>query len=278
LKEVLAKAPNSEKESFFLYLHLIQPHRPYRPHPPYDKLFGPGFDKFEIRQKKGMINMYDAEIREADDLIGKILNHPKISRLLKKSYVLISGDHGEGFGEHGHLDHGNSLYNELLRIPLIIAPPQRETNRSFKVPSQVSNIDLFPTILSLAGIQSPPSAEGKNLFRYLTQKPSSGESELFFSEGQHSGNIEALACFRGNMKYIYEPKQHSPVLRLYNLGLDPGEWKNLVREGIKFSQLHDSLLQHKADNERRRSRFHQKTNQPDPETVERLRALGYVTN
>jgi arylsulfatase A-like enzyme len=153
------------KVPVFIYLHVVYPHRPYIPPPPHDSLFGPGFKRVEEREKQGVINRYDGEIRYTDDLVGMILGSLKKRGILERTIIVVTSDHGEGFWEHGLSEHGNSLFNELLRVPLIIFLPGGRGRAPKRVEEPASNIDLYPTILEMAGVTPPAGTDGKSLMR-----------------------------------------------------------------------------------------------------------------
>ena len=95
IKEVSERLDKINEDYFFVYLHLIYPHRPYGPPPPYNEVFGKGYKEYVIEEKEGMINMYDGEIKYTDDLIGGILDNLRKRKLLNNTYIIITSDHGE---------------------------------------------------------------------------------------------------------------------------------------------------------------------------------------
>lgn len=277
LKEFVEQIDSAKGSRMFVYLHLMYPHQPYIPPAPYDKIFGTGFQNVNRREKQGIINMYDGEIRQTDDLIAKIQQSLRHRKLSKETYVLVTSDHGEGFWEHGHFEHGNSFFNELLRIPLIIAPPEDKGTSPLQVSEAVSNIDLFPTILQLAQVTPPQETAGKSLLRYITPTEDPPESNFIFSQSLHSVDINGAACLKQNMKYIYQPNLAFRPHQLYDVLKDPRERNNLVKRGENYSAMQQHLLAHLKENERKRSTLERKSLEPDAETKERLRALGYLS-
>lgn len=150
LKNFIKEKP---EKKFFIYLHLLYLHQPYNPPAPYQNMFGPGYNFHQTLQqlkktdREGMINNYDGEIRMTDDLIKNIFELLKKYQLLENTYVIITADHGEGFFDHGQVDHGNSLHGELLKIPLIIHLPKNSKLKPKIVAESASNIALFPTLI-----------------------------------------------------------------------------------------------------------------------------------
>ena len=168
LEYLLKKATESNKPGFF-FTTIMHPHTPYYP-PKWarDKLFG----KREISQKAfeiqtdfhswingnhgdcenaidDMRNLYKAELLYGDSLIGDFINSLKKSNLYDDSIIIITSDHGEFFGEHGNLNHGATIFNELFRLPCIIKTPE---NKHIEISKLTTHVDLFPTIMDLLNI------------------------------------------------------------------------------------------------------------------------------
>ena len=259
----------------FLYLHLVYPHMPYKPAPPYDTMFGTGFQQLLKKERQGIINMYDGEIRQTDEIIGKINEQLRRKNLIDETYVLVTSDHGEAFWEHRRFGHGNSYFDEVLKIALVIGVPQ-SAGKPIQISEPVSNIDIFPTILQLGSVDLPHGTPGKSLLRYAMTHFSRSEPEFLFSESTSSKDIYAAACLKQNRKYIYEPNLRDVQHHVYDLSVDPNEMRNLAADMSTYSVLQKRLLQHLRENEDRRSRLQLKTVEPDDETKERLRALGYI--
>ncbi len=274
LKEFNQQIEAAHGKRVFLYLHLVYPHMPYKPVPPYDTMFGAGFQKLVKKERQGIINMYDGEIRQTDELIGKINEQLRKKNLSDETYVLVTSDHGEAFWEHRRFGHGNSYFDEVLRIAMIIGTPEGKA-KPIQISAPVSNIDVFPTILQLASVNIPQGTPGKSLLRFMSPAKST-ELEFLFSESTSSKDIYAASCLTGNRKYIYEPNMRDVQHHLYHLSEDPAEMRNRAIDEAAYSDLHQRLLEHQQENEKRRSGLRLKRAEPDEETKERLRALGYV--
>jgi len=146
----------------FLWVHLFEPHEPYVMHPehPFGSLDAPT-DR----------DRYDSEVAAADAGIGKILARVRERR--PNAVVMLTADHGEEFGEHGGRYHGTTVYDEQVRVPLIIAgagAPKR-------VASVVQTIDLLPTTLSALGIPRPARLRGRDLGALIADRPSPSPKE-----------------------------------------------------------------------------------------------------
>jgi hypothetical protein len=146
----LASAPTDKP--LFLWVHFFEPHEPYVMHP--DHPFGGDHPKD--------IDAYDSEIAAADAGIGKIVAQVRASR--PRAVVLLTADHGEEFGDHGGRYHGTTVYEEQVRVPLVVAAPGLQPRVSSTV---VQTIDLLPTVLSALGIPRPPRLRGRDLGNVL---------------------------------------------------------------------------------------------------------------
>jgi len=138
---------------FFLWLHYIDPHHAYQDHA--DINFGADAE-----------DLYDEEILYTDRQIGRLLAGLDASPFADDTYVIVNSDHGEGFYEHGYRYHGQHLYNDQVRVPLIIAGPGLPSRQ---IEQPVSLIDLVPTLLELAGLAVPSDLPGVSLLPYGTR-------------------------------------------------------------------------------------------------------------
>jgi arylsulfatase A-like enzyme len=147
--------------TFFLFLHTYQVHGPYSPPESYKSLFRdePGREPPGIPRDSALA--YDQEARYADDHIGPFLAHLARLGLSERSIVVILSDHGDEFGEHGGMGHGRTLYQEVLRVPLVIAAPG--ILAPTEVTSPVSLLDVAPTILDLVGLGPTAGQRGTSL-------------------------------------------------------------------------------------------------------------------
>src|SRR5690606_9113771 len=135
----------------FTWVHLFGPHEPYEAQE--------GFD-FGARD----VDLYDSEVREADRTLGNVV------RLIRnrdpRAVVIVTADHGEEFGDHGGRYHGSSVYDEQVRVPLVVDIPGVTEGRRVKEP--VQTIDLLPTVLSGLSVPIPPRIRGRDLSRVIT--------------------------------------------------------------------------------------------------------------
>jgi arylsulfatase A-like enzyme len=174
LKQAAAK-----KERFVLWTHLFEPHSSYMVHP--------GF-RYQARGVEGLEEKYDYEIGFVDYWAGKIITALETTGLRKNTAVLVVADHGEAWGEHKHLFHGQDLTEEQLRVPFILSIPGR---KPVVVDSEAALVDVGPTLLDLVGLQSPPSFRGRSLLPALAAGDDAAEPVLAKTELSGKGDKES---------------------------------------------------------------------------------------
>jgi arylsulfatase A-like enzyme/predicted Zn-dependent protease len=235
----------------FLFLHLYEPHKPYTPP-----------DRF------AEYDPYDGEIAYADEIIGKFVRYLKSHQLYDRSTIVLLSDHGEGLGDHGEQAHGLFLYDEAIRVPLII---KQEGNGGAgrRVTDVVQHIDLVPTILDLVKAPDPGQLRGRSLKPLLDGTGRLPETSVY-SEAlyarYHFGWSELTAITDGRYRYIKAPREE-----LYDLQSDPGERINLAGDRPPQRQTLRGTLDRLTSG----ARF--QAARPIPvDARERLQALGYV--
>jgi len=278
---------------FFLYLHYIDPHNLYRPPPAFcvfgrpgytprdDKInrdmndvFDPHLDKrvtramllehgLTERDVERMSDLYDGEVLSADHYIGELLGWLKKDGLYENTIVIVTADHGESFMDHRNLEHGGSLYQELVRVPLIIKGPGIRGGQ--EVGDLVQSVDLAPTILDAAGVAPNATISGRSFYEELTSGRPIGD-EVGMAELPAKG-MRAVRV--GKLKLIEAPDR----VELYDLARDPRELRDLAAERpdeVKRLKavLHELLKQHPPAPEG--------TEPASQREVEALKALGYL--
>ena len=176
----LDSLPPDAQAPVFLYLHLMNPHAPYDPpRPSLRRVFGPGalpdvdatneliWAKNELSDASRLAieRLYDAEVNGLEAELGSILLGLEHRGLFEDALVVVVADHGEEFWEHGGFGHGQSLYDELVRVPLLVHAPGQA--HRIEVEQPVSLIDLAPTLLEAVGEDPPPHFAGRSLWPYL---------------------------------------------------------------------------------------------------------------
>lgn len=195
----LARSNLPGQQPLFLYLYYFDPHTWYDPVPPYDTLYDPdytgsmtakvyadGRDATEgkvvptARDVEHLFALYDGEITYWDYYLGQILTALDERKLLDQTLVIMTADHGDMFGEHNLWTHGNCLYEELLRVPLLMRFPG-VIQPGLVVDAPVQNMDIMPTILDWAGIPAQEQLHGVSL-RALAQGAKNVAERDVFSE------------------------------------------------------------------------------------------------
>ncbi len=185
--------------------------------------------------------LYDACLRYADDGVGRMIEYMEESGLLDSTLVIITADHGEAFWEHGSGLHGWSVYDELVRVPLIMRYPQVFRPGTI-VPDQVQHIDLLPTIVEVTGVTDPARREGCSLVKLAATGKRSSDCGKFLPADVAlcectTPRAPATRCLRlRGWKLILESL--TATRELYNLAEDPGESVNLSGRGLA---VEDSL-------------------------------------
>src|SRR6185436_10912150 len=137
---------------FFAWVHLYDAHTPYEPPEPLLSEF----------RNRGLAGLYDGEIAFADEQVARCISWLRKAGLDQKTIIVVLGDHGEGLGNHGEGTHGYFVYDYALHVPFIVVTPFDEL-RGVRVDPQVSLVDVFPTVLALAGIDSAARVHGRSL-------------------------------------------------------------------------------------------------------------------
>ena len=242
----------SSGRPFFAWLHYFDPHLPYAPPSPYP----PG---------------YDGEIAYADAQVGRVLEALDASGLGKDTLVVVTSDHGESLGEHGEKSHGFFVYDSTLRVPLILKSaaslPEGE-----RIAAPVRTIDIFPTVLEALRVAVPEASQGRSLLSLLRGEAAEAApayAECYVSE-LNFGWAPLVAIREEGHKYIEAPRPE-----LYDLEADPGETENLVESDPERARRMRSRL---AELVEALPPSLSSRSQPDPETVARLRSLGYAAS
>ena len=302
-----------QRRPSFLFLHTYEVHHPYEPDLELLAIFDDGYDGFlaphisredlerinrgettiEERDLDHIIAAYDAEIRSVDQAFAILLAGLEGLGLDDDALIVFTSDHGEEFGEHGVVGwHSHTLYDELLRVPLVIRfPGGRYAGTT--VNAQVRLLDLAPTVLGVAGVDVPEGFEGVDLTKVLTgtatSLPAVSQLDMPFGENQISlrtarWKLYPRAAFAGDpfadgppplairaRKFISRWRR---PFALFDLATDPGETVDVIRAHEDAS----GALRRTLGNLRtaRREPPPAPTVIVDVTTEERLRALGYL--
>jgi arylsulfatase A-like enzyme len=272
-----------EGRTFFLFLHLLDPHAPYDPPDGYTTPFLPvGADRVART-----VAAYDGEIRFADEKIGSLVEEIKALGLWENTLICLTSDHGESMGEHdSRFGHG-TLYETNLRVPLILVYPGILT-AGRTISSPVESVDIVPTFLRLAGVEVPEELDGMDLSPLVVpmkERRKGGEDPDSVESGMgahHPGlrpvfaqKVREYAIRRGDWKIAWNEPEN--LVELYNLSLDPLERKNIAVERRDVIQELLPILSGWVEEGNSRARESlERTGELDAVTRERLRALGYL--
>jgi len=214
---------------FFLWVHYYDPHADYEPHP------GPA--AFGSRP----MDLYDGEIRFTDQQIGRLLDELARRGLDRRTVIVVTGDHGEGFGEHGVDLHGYHLYGPQTRVPLIIRVPGLPARR---IAMPVGHIDILPTLANLAGAAPVPGTAGRSLVDVIAGAAPAGaapaDDRVVFQELSYEGNHEMRAAASRTCHVIYNVSPHSSW-EVYRIDRDAGETHDLSGDRRECSDVRDAL-------------------------------------
>jgi arylsulfatase A-like enzyme len=238
------------------------------------------------------LGLYDGDLRANDDQIARVIAALEERGQLDDMIVVVTADHGEEFMEHGGTSHAFMLWNELIHVPLLIVAPGL-LPEGLVVEEPVQSLDLYPTLLELCGIEPPDGLQGRSFAPLLRGEP--GDGRPIFAENHELPGSEqfflsqgiTLSVIEGPWKYILNIK--SPVNRprprheLYRLDKDFAERKNLAENEPQIvERLEGMVLEWWARNRARHegvdvaSLTEDELREADPETLERLRKLGYL--
>ncbi len=260
--ETVRTTPQAPKGPFFAWIHFYDPHTPYDPPEPFRS-------QYNVRPW----GLYDGEVAYLDSLVGRLLGWLSERGLEGNTAVVFLGDHGESLGQHREATHGFFIYDATTHVPLILKAPAGKM-QGRRVAAQVRVIDVMPTVLDLLGIEIPKTVQGTSLLQLAR-----GESEdlglVAYSESfyprYHYGWSELKALRNGALHFIAAPRPE-----LFDVRSDRQQQRNLApdRPGA-VRQLEGELAQVserygvEGIDERGPASL-------DPETQERLAALGYI--
>ncbi len=238
-------------DSFFVFLHVTDPHAPYLPPDVYRERFapdakaGPGLLRRDLPARPDHSNddlrdLYDGEIAFVDEHFGRMLDELDRRDFLDDTLVVFVSDHGEEFLDHGSHGHGATLYQEQIHVPLIIRLPDslRAAAEHLVVDTQVQQIDIVPTILDAIGHPGLARTDGRSLLPLMQSGNSRNEFQLAMSELRVDGQaIDAvmLALTDGDSdsrrKLIDHASSGAGATRsLFDTHHDPGETRDLQEE------------------------------------------------
>ncbi len=281
-QEAMGWVEDNSLSSFFVWLHYNEPHASYEPPPPYDslyvgdELYGTGNREcFRYKEAAEHINdiqkldyhiaQYDGEIRYVDHWVGKLMDYLKEKDLYDDSLIILSSDHGEAFGEHDlWYCHGATLYDILIRVPLIIKLPRGQLKGKV-INRQVRLVDIVPTILDYLDIEIPGHIDGESLMPLLEERPDYS-AQFSFSK---TDTINALRT--EEWKLIYDEKDGH--YELYDLKKDPCELNDVYALQKEMADFLRPKMQEILGSYEYTTK---ELGEEDSQTLELLRSLNYI--
>ena len=213
----------AHSQPFFLYLHVIDPHFPYQPPPPFDTRF-PRSRTFPANMS---IGRYDGEIAFVDAQFGRIVDLLEQRGLNDRSMTIFTSDHGEELWEHGRLGHGSTLYEEVMRVPLLIRFPKGRF-AGIRVAARASLADVYPTVLRVLGELPGEGLDGRDLAPMIRGSVTdTAERDLFLSlrtSGENGHRVRGVLS--GRFKYLRRTRPEANEA-LFDLVRDPAESKDI---------------------------------------------------
>ncbi len=269
------------REPALLWIHYMDPHQPYDPptlsaaqHTATGSATMAGSEASGGPVRRRFIDAYSAEIEYCDRWLGRLVDVLKQRGLWDSSIVVFWSDHGEEFWEHGGIDHGHTLYDELMRVPLMIHVPGQSEGRRITQP--VSLLDVMPTILDLCGIPVPEGCHGRSLQPVLDGGAKGLPPFQMFMEGCRRGSLRK-ARLDGRYKLIYDV--YHDRFSLYDLQEDPREQHDIygLTQAPETERWESEL---RAWTEMMLSTMASRTaggaEEVPPELRQQLRDMGYV--
>jgi choline-sulfatase len=282
------------REPWFLWLHYLDPHLPNWPEPPFDRLFGPppeligssltaqqirdGDFPGGARGRQEIDRLYRGEITFTDREIGRVWRFVQEADLLKRTVVVFTGDHGEELWDHNDYGHGHAMYNEVVRVPLLVRLPGA---RSGEVVRELARlVDLAPTALAAAGLDLPekPAFTGEDFLASrgadTPQHPNIAYGEaVLYGQEQKFLRVNRWKLILGEPDAEGERPKH-----LFDVQSDPGERDDVATQRAALTDsLQAQLLEWMARyGSEGAMAARDLPDNLDPAIREQLEALGYI--
>lgn len=245
---------SSKRGPFFCWIHYYDPHQPYLP---------------PVNFRQSGVLPYDGEIAFVDTQVKRVTDWLSAAGLAERTLVIVIGDHGEAFGEHGEEGHSENVYHVNVHIPLFFAHPSAVQGGK-RVTAVVESVDVFPTILDLFGWKGPANLMSRSLAMGLAGRPV--ESVGAYSESlflfNAMGWAEQRSITTDRWKYLSSSKPG-----LFDRQSDPGETKNLIADEPRTAARLLEVLKDRYD---AMTPGQAAVAQLDPEALSAIRGLGYA--
>lgn len=284
-------AARKDSRPLFLFVHAVDPHEPYQPGPEMWQRFASEVKpedpaayaslaqlaKHPISESvlSGLYDLYDAEIATADERFGALLDELKRAGLYEDAVVVFLSDHGEEFQDHGRLGHGQRLYAETQRVPLVVRPAGGIPPRRADV--MVSHVDLLPTLLEMAGLSPPSGIDGRSVLGVFRGEPLAETSPPIFAHvvSMSGRDVVTDSVTDGSWKLIHSRRLDGSeeTRELYALSNDAGENQDVAaREPAALARMRALL----DAAEREQPDWSVPNAELDPALRRQLQAMGYL--
>lgn len=283
---------------FFLWTHLFDPHEPYAAPGPLERLYDPDYQgpmdgtgtTFYEAQVAGTIQprdvdhlrrRYAGEVTYTDGCVGRLLRHLDLTGERSRTLIVFTSDHGEGLGEHDYyFEHASRIWDTVLRVPMVLSGPGAPAARI--VANRVRTVDLLPTCLDLLGQPPREAIHGESLVPEMagqaTERPTYSEAQCGLQSMPVPESWRSLVT--GDWKLVVRSPRGSraaaPSVALFRIGEDPSELNDLAAERPVVAEDLMRRIARIAAEEETDADASFSTRAMDDETVDKLRALGYV--
>jgi arylsulfatase A-like enzyme len=302
---LLAKVAGAKGAPWFAYVHAMEPHLPYSPSREDAEAMGfpagaayygpPAYNGILPFQKtpapaagivEGLVQQYDAEIRGFSRSFGALIEALRARGVLEKTIVVLVADHGEEFHEHGGWTHGHSLHREVTQVPFVLRVPDAlgpaaKATRGRRVAGVTTLLDVFPTLLDLAQVRYPRGDETNAGWTLRPQLlPATGRASDAVGErvllGELTMQSVGIRSIReGRWQYLLASEPLHEQAELFDDQSDPQHRRDKIeREPLVAGELRGKMREKFGVLEK--ARLSGGERELDPETAERLKALGYV--
>jgi len=285
---------SSDARPFFLYLHYMGAHGPYAAEPAFATTFlDPGYSTAQLSDQRGAFatldisslslqhpyveylrGLYDQSILTFDRRFGELLSDLEQSGIARDTLVVLLSDHGEEFFDHGSFRHGFTLFEEQLRVPLVIHDPRRAGEaRRIDVPSQ--HIDVLPSLLDLAGLPAGEAQPGRSLVpgQGADVGPTDQVRPIYAQVQLTSNKTYQLRSVQSGHWKLIEQSLPAPRLQLFDLRTDPLEATDVSAQHPAQLKKLKAMLDDVAATEASEP---SETVELSEDEMEQLRALGYL--
>lgn len=284
----LAWLDEASSRPFFLFLHYYDVHTDFDPADeyreqfvaPYDgKIDGTTDQLVRARREKEQLSetditylrdLYDAEIRQMDELIARIARTLDEKGLRESTLLVVTSDHGEEYQEHGSLLHGRTYFQEVIAIPLVFQGPGVDPGVRIADPAHL--IDVTPTILDLLGMPQRRDDDGISLVDYWRNPDAAPRGRFLFAEADHNNAEQDMGRMVRIEKHKLKLDRFTDETQLFDLSADPEERNDLSQSDPERLEA----LRKRIESFMAAERTGEQVAPPTAEELENLEKLGYI--